>query len=192
MKTQKMRNVFLAVFLAAFLFQSCIGSFMLTRKVYDWNTNIGDKWVNELVFLVCVAVPVYGIASFVDMVVLNSIEFWSGENPMAMQDGEKHQKLVEIDGKTYQLTSEKFKMSIEEVGNSDARTEMVFRQEDNCWYLKKGRKLQKLVEVEFTDGQVTSYHIFNSEGEAFKINTGFDPVAVQNQLHYNQELALQQ
>jgi hypothetical protein len=111
---------------------------------------------------------------------------------MAMQDGEKHQKLVEIDGKTYQLTSEKFKMSIEEVGNSDARTEMVFRQEDNCWYLKKGRKLQKLVEVEFTDGQVTSYHIFNSEGEAFKIDTGFDPVAVQNQLHYNQELALQQ
>jgi len=184
MKTTSMKKVFFALVLSGtILLQSCIGSFNLTRAVYDWNTNIGDKWVNELVFLACLVVPVYGIASFVDVVALNTIEFWSGQNPMALKDGEKKQKLVEIDGKSYQLTSEKFKMTVEEIGNPDAKTEMVFRTEDNSWYLKKGKKLQKLVEVEFTDGQITSYHIYKPDGSEYTIQTGFDPVAVQNELH---------
>lgn len=192
MKTKSMKKVFFALVLSgAILLQSCIGSFNLTRAVYDWNTNIGDKWVNELVFLACLVVPVYGIASFVDVVALNTIEFWSGQNPMALKDGEKKQKLVEIDGKSYQLTSEKFKMTVEEVGNPDAKTEMVFRAEDNSWYLKKGKKLQKLVEVEFTDGEITSYHIYKPDGSEYTIQTGFDPVAVQNELHQGPALAFQ-
>jgi len=60
----------------------CIGPFNLTRQVHHWNSNLGSEWVNELVFLVCVIVPVYGVTLFVDGILFNSIEFWGGDNPV--------------------------------------------------------------------------------------------------------------
>jgi len=60
----------------------CYGSFELTKKVYKWNGTIGDKWINEVAFLGLNIVPVYGIAAFIDALILNSIEFWTGKNPV--------------------------------------------------------------------------------------------------------------
>ena len=74
--------VLLLVSMCAMSF-GCYGSFNLVKKVYKFNGTVGDKWVNELVFLVMNIVPVYGAATFIDAVILNSIEFWSGTNPMA-------------------------------------------------------------------------------------------------------------
>ncbi len=190
---KRIKSISVAALLSsAILLSSCIGSFKLTRTVYDWNTSIGDKFVNELVFLVCLIVPVYEVSTFVDAVVLNSIEFWSGENPMTMKNNEKHQKTVEIDGKKYQLTSEKYKMTIEESGKSNSKAELVFRTEDNSWYLKKGKKLQRLVEVNMANGKAISYNIFYPDGSEKTIKANFDPVAVQNQLMQNQKLAYHQ
>ena len=84
-----MKNIFkqavivLLVVSMAVMSVGCYGSFALTKKVYDWNGSMGNKWVVELVFLVATAVPVYGIAAFVDLYVLNLLEFWTGKNPMA-------------------------------------------------------------------------------------------------------------
>lgn len=68
--------------LAALLASGCYGSFNLTRQVYHWNSQVGDKWPREFMFLVLTWVPVYGIAGLGDAVVFNSIEFWSGKNPV--------------------------------------------------------------------------------------------------------------
>ena len=68
---------------ATILLTSCIGSFGLTNKVLDWNKSVGDKFVNELVFIALHIVPVYEISIFIDVVVLNSIEFWTGDNLVA-------------------------------------------------------------------------------------------------------------
>jgi hypothetical protein len=62
--------------------QGCYGRFQLVRSLYKWNGTVGEKFVNELVFLGCIILPVYSIAGFVDAVILNTIEFWSGKNPM--------------------------------------------------------------------------------------------------------------
>lgn len=59
----------------------CYGSFTLVQKVHKWNGTFGGKFVNELGFLVLNIVPVYGVAAFIDVIVLNSIEFWTGKNP---------------------------------------------------------------------------------------------------------------
>ena len=67
----------------AFLFSSCIGSFGLHSRLVSWNQSIGNKFVNELVFLALNIIPVYGVCYFADAVIINSIEFWSGSNPMA-------------------------------------------------------------------------------------------------------------
>jgi len=65
----------------------CYGSFQLVQKVHKFNGTLGSKWVNELGFIVMVVIPVYGVASFIDVVILNLIEFWSGKNPMAVNNG---------------------------------------------------------------------------------------------------------
>ena len=80
---KKSVKLFAVLFSVAILCSSCFGSFGLTRKVYNWNKTVGDKWVNELVFIGLNIVPVYWVASFADVVVLNSIEFWTGSNPVA-------------------------------------------------------------------------------------------------------------
>ena len=76
------------VLATAILCSSCIGSFQLTNKLKDYNDGIGSKWVNELVFVAFCIVPVYEISILVDAVVLNSIEFWTGDKALA-QAGEK-------------------------------------------------------------------------------------------------------
>jgi len=66
------------------LLSGCYGPFHLTRKVWDWNGQVSDnRWVVEGVFLVCAWLPVYGIATLADAVLFNSLEFWTGDNPMA-------------------------------------------------------------------------------------------------------------
>ena len=73
-----------AVFLLAgsFLTTSCIGSFSLFNKYEKWQCNMTDnKYVNGIVGLILQ--PIVGsVCILVDSLVLNTIEFWSGENPM--------------------------------------------------------------------------------------------------------------
>src|SRR5688500_7596485 len=77
----------LAVLCVCFLslhVSGCFGKFSLTRAMWDFNKNIsGNKFVQWAVFLVMVIVPVYGIGTLVDALVINSIEFWTGSNPIS-------------------------------------------------------------------------------------------------------------
>jgi hypothetical protein len=67
---------------------ACFGTFPLTRKVYKWNASVhSDKWIRWLVFLVISIIPIYAGAAFLDMIFSNSVEFWTGRNPMAMAPG---------------------------------------------------------------------------------------------------------
>ncbi len=60
----------------------CYGPFSLTRRLYRWNSQAGDKWAQEFMFLVLTWVPVYGLATLADAVVFNSFQFWTGKNPV--------------------------------------------------------------------------------------------------------------
>lgn len=89
---------------------SCLGSFSLSHKLLSWNQQVGDKIVNELVFIGLCILPVYEVSLLADVIVLNSIEFWSGDNPVAkgkkIIDGEDGRYMVECDGKGYTITSQ--------------------------------------------------------------------------------------
>ncbi len=89
---------------------SCIGSFALTNKLLSWNQQVGNKFVNELVFFAFWVIPVYEVSALADVLVLNTIEFWSGDNPVAsgkkVIDGKDGRYIVECDGKGYTITSE--------------------------------------------------------------------------------------
>jgi len=61
----------------------CFGKFQLTRKVYDMNQSIDEKYVRSAATWVFVIIQVYTVAALLDLIVFNVIEFWSGENPVA-------------------------------------------------------------------------------------------------------------
>lgn len=62
----------------------CFGSFQLTRKLYSFNKSVSpDKWVQELVFLGMNIVPVYSVVGLADALFANTVEFWTGTNPVA-------------------------------------------------------------------------------------------------------------
>lgn len=84
MKKHRVKLIGGAALLLAFSlsFQSCIGSFSLTNKVLTWNRNVNNKFVNELVFFAFWVLPVYEVTAIADLLVINSIEFWSGNNPL--------------------------------------------------------------------------------------------------------------
>ena len=76
----------------------CFGGFQLTRKVYQFNREVSpDKWIRELAFLALAIFPVYGAATFLDAVVFNSIEFWTGSNPVLAKNGASR-KITTADG----------------------------------------------------------------------------------------------
>jgi hypothetical protein len=58
----------------------CFGKFQLTRKLYDVNQSIDDKYVRSAATWIFV-IP-YALTGILDFVVFNVIEFWSGENPV--------------------------------------------------------------------------------------------------------------
>ena len=64
------------------LASGCYGPFNLTRQLHHWNEQAGDKYVNELIFLAFTILPVYGVTVVGDAVLFNSIEFWTGHNPV--------------------------------------------------------------------------------------------------------------
>lgn len=83
MKKSKMTLAMAVILSGSILLSSCIGSFGLFNNMLNWNEKVGNKFVNELVFLAFHIIPVYEICYLADILVINSIEFWSGNNPIA-------------------------------------------------------------------------------------------------------------
>ena len=71
-----------ALALASFT-TGCFGKFALTRKLYGWNDSFDNKFVKTVVFWAFTIIPVYEVLGFADFIVLNTIEFWTGSNPVA-------------------------------------------------------------------------------------------------------------
>ena len=94
----------------------------------DWNQGVSNKFVNELIFVAFHIVPVYEIAYLADVLVLNSIEFWSGSNPTASigevkeVKGENGEYLVKTNTDGYTITKKGEEKSVDLVYNKDNNT----------------------------------------------------------------------
>lgn len=123
---------------ASMMMQSCIGSFALFNKVKNWNDHVGDKFVNELVFVAMWILPVYELSFAADLFILNSIEFWSGTNPALAEtkviDGKDAQYLVAKNESGYTITN----MTTKQV------TKFNFNAKDNSWSLENNGEEVKL------------------------------------------------
>lgn len=162
------------LFLFATLFQTgCIGSFKLTNGLYDWNRSIGGKFAQELVFLAFVIIPVYSATLLIDAVILNLIEFWSGSNPVTMQEGDEEIQIVEKGGNQYQITATKNKFHVEQLtGNKAGQSyDLVFDESNGSWNLVKDGKKVKVADVMISStGDLNQYNLYKPDGSVINID----------------------
>lgn len=132
-----MRKFILSAALAALLcssMTSCMGKFALTRNLYAWNDQVSNKFINEVIFVAFWILPVYEVCGLADLLVLNTIEFWSGDNPLTAStrtiETEHGRYLVECDGKGYDIT-------LQQTGE---KCRLDFCQDSQTWTLQTNDK----------------------------------------------------
>ena len=151
MKREKLTLV--AVLLSgSLLFSSCVGSFGLFNRLSSWNQSIGSKFVNELVFLAF------------NIVVINSIEFWSGSNPMANVGDVKK---VKGENGNYMVKTLENGYSITKEGET-ASMDLIYNKEANTWNVVANGESAELIKMN-NDGTAD---LFLPNGE--KMNVTLD------------------
>ncbi|MDE7418633.1 MAG: DUF3332 domain-containing protein [Muribaculaceae bacterium] len=168
-----MKKLFLTAAIAAILcstMTSCMGKFALTRNLYAWNDQVSNKFVNEIVFVAFWILPVYEVCAVADLLVLNTIEFWSGDNPMTASnktiDTDHGRYLVECDGKGYDIT----------LTSTGQKFRLDFAQESKTWSLQTDGKEYPLmtfvddshVSVPLPGGDWQTVEISHDGVEAYK------------------------
>ena len=123
-----------ALTVGAVTLSSCIGSFGLTNSVLNWNKKVsGNKFLNELVFLVIS--PAYVVCSAIDLFILNTIEFWSGEQLIAHAGETKD--VMGKDGRMYAVKT--LKNGYEITSPEGEVSHLVYNKKQKSWsYEDKG------------------------------------------------------
>lgn len=112
-----MKRLVIWSMIACLFFAGCTGSFRLTKNVHNFTRGQANKWLDEAVFIGCIIVPVYELAMIADGVYFNSVEFWSGENPLKVVD-------VRADGFSSSTDSnavDDYNCTVEDLGSKENR-----------------------------------------------------------------------
>jgi hypothetical protein len=132
----------------------CIGSFKLTQTVLHYNRSIAPKFVSELVFLVFC--PVYGITVFVDAVILNLVEFWTGTSPMAMKPGQVETQQIAYNGKQYIVTATHNRFHVVSL-DGKVKQDLVYNEKSATWSIVMDNKTMNVCTYN-NDGTIAIYN----------------------------------
>ncbi len=144
----------------------CFGEFALVRKVYDWNDGLSDsKFVKSLVFWVLNIIPVYGVASFIDVVILNLIEFWSGSNPLSMNEGDYEMQLVTVKGNDFKMEATKDTFTTTQLTGEKAGEVRVMKFDrcDNTWKYTDSN-VSDMAVMTFIGGDADNMRVYTQNG----------------------------
>ncbi|MBQ6433639.1 MAG: DUF3332 domain-containing protein [Bacteroidaceae bacterium] len=123
------------------LCSSCIGSFALFNKYEKWQCNMTDnKFVNAIVGFILQPI-VGGVCLFVDSVVLNTIEFWSGDNPVAANGIPS--KIQGTDGRYYAIKTTKKGYIV--TADNGMKTVFTHNDKDDSWTVSQNGVTRKLI-----------------------------------------------
>jgi hypothetical protein len=145
----------------------CFGEFALTRRVWEWNDDISDsKFVKTLLFYVMNIIPVYGIAGFIDVVILNLIEFWSGSNPMSMNEGDYEMQMATVNGEQFKIEATKDTFTTTQLTGEKAGEVRVmkFDRSDMTWKYTDSKVCDQPV-LSMLDKNGDNVRMFTAAGE---------------------------
>lgn len=163
------KSIICVAMASTLLFSSCLGSFSAFNNLKDWNQGLSDsKFVNNLVFWGLNIIPVYGLFFLGDTIIFNVIEFWSGSNPIAMQEGEQETQMVERDGNTFEMIASKNRMQVTVVDGPKKgnKIDLVYKPSEKSWNaVRPNGEIIKL--SSFEEG---FYIVYMPNGKEVKIN----------------------
>ncbi len=135
-------NVKVAVwmFIGTLGMSSCIGSYSLFNKFAKWETQMtGNKYVNAIVGFIIT--PFVGsICLLGDSLIFNTIEFWSGSNPIA--DIGKTRTVMGQDGRYYAITT--LKNGYEIKAPSGEVTNLIYNKKNNSWSMEQNGAVKEI------------------------------------------------
>lgn len=142
----------------------CFGEFALTRKAYDWHASIGNKWVRSLLLWIPMGF-VYSVTAMIDAVILNLIEFWSGTNPMSMNEGDYEMQMATINGVDYKIEATKDTFTTTQLtGNQIGEVRVMrFDRNDRTWKYTDSNVNDQAV-MTFLDERGDNIRVYTSDG----------------------------
>ncbi len=161
------------VIAAAIMTSSCLGSFNAWNDLREWNEGLtNSRFIDNLIFWGLNIIPVYGVFLLGDLVIFNPIEFWTGSNPLGMNEGDVEKQIVRKNGKKYEITATKNKFEIEVLKgeNKGEKMELVYQEEDKSWnaVTPQGEKIRL---SSYKDGFI---YVYTPNGESIKVNANTD------------------
>lgn len=151
----------------------CLGSMAITKKVYKWNEHAtGNKFLNNGVFWLLCIVPVYEAVVFVDVVILNLIEFWTGSNPLAMAPGEIEKGIVKgNDGNKYEMTvtQNKYEMVALTGAHKGEKSCLFFTPATQTWSLTQNNTTRSLATIH---ADINKVELFGADGSVSLVDLG--------------------
>lgn len=147
---------------ATLLTSSCVGSFSLFNRVAKWNTHAtSSKFLNEIIFILIS--PAYAVCAVADALVLNTIEFWSGSNPLAQKVGTV-QKVTGKDGLIYAVKT--LRNGYEVTSPNGEVVSFIYDKKTNSWSQEQNGK--KVEIFRFNDDGTIQARL--SDGETIRVN----------------------
>ncbi len=145
-------KVVACLMMGSLLYSSCIGSFSLFNSYAKWQCHMtSNKFVNAIVGFILM--PFVGsVCLFVDAVVLNTIEFWTGDNPMQANIG-KTRQVLGSDGRYYAVTT--LKDGYEIKAPTGELSYFKYDKQQNIWSLTQNGKTTELFRFN-ADGTITT------------------------------------
>ena len=157
-----MKKLIALLVVVAMFSAGCTGSFMLTKKVYNFHRDQDGKWMDELFFLGTVILPVYGLATLGDAIIFNSIEFWTDENPIEAK-ADLGNKVVLKDGDAQAILS--YATEDGSLRIDSAKTSLILERRNNGVIIRDAQGNLLYTSVTNEDGSIA---IYNAEHKMIK------------------------
>ena len=150
---------------ACFMYSSCyVGQYGLFNKYVKWQTNMtGSKFVNAIVAFI-IAPIVGSVCLLVDTLVLNTIEFWSGSNPVQANIG-KTKHVMGSDGRYYAVTT--LKNGYEVKAPTGEITHFIHNDENDSWSMEQNGIVKEIFRF---NGDGTIRATIDGAEKAFTLN----------------------
>ena len=145
----------------------CFGTFALTRKTYEFHDGItNSKFVKSLLYWIPGGL-VYAATLFIDTIILNLIEFWSGSNPISMNEGDHEMQLVTYNGDEYRIDATKNTFTTTQLTGEKAGEVRVmkFDTETLTWKYTDSRVADQPI-MTFLDDQANNVRVYTDNGYA--------------------------
>lgn len=174
---KKLLSIFLsALMLWIISFQTaCIGAFNLTENYWEWNRGIG-KWPGAVLFFFLGGI-ITSITLFVDILILNLIEFWTGTNPMSMNPGDMEKQLVMgSDGIMYEVVATQNRFDIYQLDgpNKGEIKSIVYTPETKAWSYQDATHNIKLAQMSNNGATI---QVFAKNGQVAVVPTNINDKA---------------